>query len=145
MKRRGSLKRGLGAKAEALAAFGTQLSTHPDVDMISFTGSTRAGVAISKAAADSLKRVSLELGGKGANIVFADAPEKAVRNGVLHCMNNSGQSCNAPTRMLVERSYYPEALDIAKATAAAPAKTDISSARASATPRIAAWAVASPK
>ncbi|MGR3836793.1 MAG: aldehyde dehydrogenase family protein [Cognatishimia sp.] len=100
------------------AGVGTQLSTHPDVDMISFTGSTRAGVAISKAAADSLKRVSLELGGKGANIVFADAPEKAVRNGVLHCMNNSGQSCNAPTRMLVERSYYPEALDIAKATAA---------------------------
>ena len=96
---------------------GSQLSTHPDVDMISFTGSTRAGIAISKAAADSLKRVSLELGGKGANIVFADAPEKAVRNGVLHCMNNSGQSCNAPTRMMVERSYYAEALEIAKATA----------------------------
>lgn len=96
---------------------GSQLSTHPDVDMISFTGSTRAGIAISKAAADSLKRVSLELGGKGANIVFADAPEKAVRNGVLHCMNNSGQSCNAPTRMMVERSYYAKALEIAKATA----------------------------
>ncbi|QTN37317.1 aldehyde dehydrogenase family protein [Cognatishimia activa] len=96
---------------------GSQLSTHPDVDMISFTGSTRAGIAISKAAADSLKRVSLELGGKGANIVFADAPEKTVRNGVLHCMNNSGQSCNAPTRMMVERSYYAEALEIAKATA----------------------------
>lgn len=96
---------------------GSQLSTHPDVDMISFTGSTRAGIAISKAAADSLKRVSLELGGKGANIVFADASEKAVRNGVLHCMNNSGQSCNAPTRMMVERSYYAEALEIAKATA----------------------------
>lgn len=95
---------------------GSQLSTHPDVDMISFTGSTRAGIAISKAAADSLKRVSLELGGKGANIVFADASEKAVRNGVLHCMNNSGQSCNAPTRMMVERSYYAEALEIAKAT-----------------------------
>ena len=96
---------------------GSQRSTHPDVDMISFTGSTRAGIAISKAAAASLKRVSLELGGKGANIVFADASEKAVRNGVLHCMNNSGQSCNAPTRMMVERSYYAEALEIAKATA----------------------------
>ena len=96
---------------------GSQHSTHPDVDMISFTGSTRAGIAISKAAADSLKRVSLELGGKGANIIFADASEKAVRNGVLHCMNNSGQSCNAPTRMMVERSYYAEALEIAKATA----------------------------
>jgi aldehyde dehydrogenase (NAD+) len=96
---------------------GTQLSTHPDVDMISFTGSTRAGIAISKAAADTLKRVSLELGGKGANIIFADASEKAVRNGVLHCMNNSGQSCNAPTRMMVERGYYAEALEIAKTTA----------------------------
>ena len=96
---------------------GTQLSTHPDVDMISFTGSTRAGVAISKAASDTLKRVSLELGGKGANVIFADASDKAVRNGVLHCMNNSGQSCNAPTRMLVERSYYDQALEIAKTTA----------------------------
>ena len=96
---------------------GTQLSTHAELDMISFTGSTRAGIAISKAAADSLKRVSLELGGKGANVVFADAPEKAVRNGVLHCMNNSGQSCNAPTRMMVESSYYAEALEIAKTTA----------------------------
>ena len=77
--------------------------SHPDVEMISFTGSTRAGIAITKAAADSLKRVCLELGGKGANLVFADADEKAVKRGVLHCFNNSGQSCNAPTRMLVER------------------------------------------
>jgi len=92
---------------------GTQLSTHPDVNMISFTGSTRAGIAISKAAADSLKRVSLELGGKGANIIFADADEKAVKRGALHCFNNTGQSCNAPTRMLVERSRYDEAVETA--------------------------------
>lgn len=98
---------------------GSQLSSHPDVDMISFTGSTRAGIAISKAAADTLKRVSLELGGKGANIIFADADEKAVKRGVIHCMQNSGQSCNAPTRMMVERSLYPQALEIAKAAAEA--------------------------
>ncbi len=90
---------------------GTVLSGHPDVDMVSFTGSTRAGIAISKNAADTLKRVSLELGGKGANIVFADAHEKAVPQGVMRCMNNTGQSCNAPTRMLVERSRYAEAVE----------------------------------
>ena len=98
---------------------GSQLSSHPDVDMVSFTGSTRAGIAISKAAADTLKRVSLELGGKGANIVFADADDKAVKRGVQHCMNNSGQSCNAPTRMMVESSRYAQALEEAKATAEA--------------------------
>ena len=98
---------------------GSQLSAHPDVDMISFTGSTRAGIAISKAAADSLKRVSLELGGKGANIIFADADEKAVKRGVIHCMQNSGQSCNAPTRMMVERSRYDAAVEQAKAAAEA--------------------------
>jgi len=96
---------------------GTQLSGHRDVDMISFTGSTRAGIAISKNAADTVKRVSLELGGKGANVVFADADEKAVKRGVLHVLANSGQSCNAPTRMLVERSMYDEAVKIAAATA----------------------------
>ncbi|MGR3714429.1 MAG: aldehyde dehydrogenase family protein [Shimia sp.] len=96
---------------------GSQLSAHADVDMVSFTGSTRAGIAISKAAADSLKRVSLELGGKGANVIFADADAKAVKRGVLHCMQNSGQSCNAPTRMMVERSFYPQALEEAKAVA----------------------------
>ncbi|NVO22554.1 aldehyde dehydrogenase family protein [Donghicola mangrovi] len=90
---------------------GSQLSTHPDVAMISFTGSTRAGIAISKAAADTLKRVSLELGGKGANIVFADADANAVTRGAMHCFNNSGQSCNAPTRMLVERSRYDAAVE----------------------------------
>ncbi len=94
---------------------GSQLSSHKDVDMISFTGSTRAGTAISKAAADTLKRVSLELGGKGANIIFADADEKAVKRGVIHCMQNTGQSCNAPTRMMVERARYGEALVQAKA------------------------------
>lgn len=92
---------------------GTQLSGHTDVDMISFTGSTRAGSAISKNAADTVKRVSLELGGKGANIVFADADEKAVKRGVLHCFSNTGQSCNAPTRMLVERPLYDQAVEIA--------------------------------
>jgi aldehyde dehydrogenase (NAD+) len=96
---------------------GTQLSIHPDVDMVSFTGSSRAGIAISKAAADTLKRVSLELGGKGANIIFANAPEDAVTNGVARCMRNSGQSCNAPTRMLVERSRYSQALEQAAAAA----------------------------
>jgi aldehyde dehydrogenase (NAD+) len=93
---------------------GAHLTAHPDVDMVSFTGSTRAGVAISKSAADTVKRVSLELGGKGANIIFADADEKAVTRGVRHCFNNSGQSCNAPTRMLVERSIYKVAVETAK-------------------------------
>lgn len=97
---------------------GTQLSTHPEIQMISFTGSTRAGRAISKAAAETLKRVVLELGGKGANLVFADCDEKAVKRGVRHMFENSGQSCNAPSRMLVERSYYEKALEIAAQTAA---------------------------
>ncbi|HHB81937.1 MAG TPA: aldehyde dehydrogenase family protein [Devosia sp.] len=92
---------------------GTQLSGHRDVDMISFTGSTRAGILISKNAADTIKRVALELGGKGANIIFDDADENAVQRGVLHCMNNSGQSCNAPTRMLVQRAHYDRAVEIA--------------------------------
>ena len=92
---------------------GTQLSVHPDVDMVSFTGSTRAGSLITKNAAATVKRVALELGGKGANIIYADADEKAVKRGVLHCMNNTGQSCNAPTRMLVERSIYDAAVETA--------------------------------
>jgi len=99
------------------AGVGAHLTAHPDVNMVSFTGSTRAGVAISKAAADTVKRVSLELGGKGANIIFADADEKAVTRGVRHCFNNSGQSCNAPTRMLVERSIYDQAIETARAVA----------------------------
>jgi aldehyde dehydrogenase (NAD+) len=89
---------------------GSQLSAHPNVDMISFTGSTRAGKAITINAADTIKRVSLELGGKGANIIFADADEKAVKRGALHCFSNTGQSCNAPTRMLVERPIYDQAV-----------------------------------
>ena len=99
---------------------GTTLSSHTDIDMVSFTGSTRAGKLIIKNAADTIKRVSLELGGKGANIVFADADEKAVRRGVRRVFNNSGQSCNAPTRLLVEKSIYEravkEAIDVAENT-----------------------------
>jgi aldehyde dehydrogenase (NAD+) len=106
------------------AGVGSQLSAHPDVDMVSFTGSTRAGIAISKAAADTLKRVHLELGGKGANIVFADADDAAVRRGAQHCFNNAGQSCNAPTRMLVQRDVYEKAVEtareVAEATRVAP-------------------------
>ncbi len=96
------------------AGVGSALSRHKDVEMISFTGSTRAGRAITIAAAETLKRVTLELGGKGANLVFADADAKAVERGVRHCFNNSGQSCNAPSRMLVERGYYDEAVRIAQ-------------------------------
>ena len=98
---------------------GSQLSSHKDVQMISFTGSTRAGRAITIAAAETIKRVSLELGGKGANIVFADAGEKAIKQGIIRCFNNTGQSCNAPTRMLVERSRYAEAVEQAKDAAEA--------------------------
>ena len=104
---------------------GTQLSGHADVDMVSFTGSTRAGIAISKNAAETLKKVHLELGGKGANIIFADADEKAVMRGARHCFNNTGQSCNAPTRMLVDRSIYDKAVEIAAETAT---KTKVASA-----------------
>ena len=99
------------------AGVGAHLTAHPDVDMVSFTGSTRAGVAISKSAAETVKCVSLELGGKGANIIFADADERAVTRGVRHCFNNSGQSCNAPTRMLVERSIYDQAVETARTVA----------------------------
>ncbi len=99
------------------AGVGTRLSGHPDVEMVSFTGSTRAGIAISKNAAETLKKVHLELGGKGANIVFADADEKAVTRGALHCFNNTGQSCNAPTRMLVQREVYDAAVETAAAVA----------------------------
>ena len=101
------------------AGVGTDLSTHKDVDMISFTGSTRAGMAISAAAASTLKRVRTELGGKGANIIFADAKDSAVRQGVRSCFSNTGQSCNAPTRMLVERSIYDQAVEIAREAAEA--------------------------
>lgn len=93
---------------------GDALTSHPQVDMISFTGSTRAGVQIARSAADTVKRVAQELGGKSANIVFADSDlEAAVTRGVHHCFENAGQSCNAPTRMLVEESVYDEAVAIA--------------------------------
>ncbi|MEN9011211.1 MAG: aldehyde dehydrogenase family protein [Yoonia sp.] len=105
---------------------GSQLSAHKDVDMVSFTGSTRAGRAITIAAADTVKRVSLELGGKGANLVFADAGPKAVAQGIARCFNNTGQSCNAPTRMLVERSRYDEAVQQAVEAANAISVNDAS-------------------
>ncbi len=105
---------------------GTQLAKHTDIDMISFTGSTRAGKLISKNSADTIKRVCLELGGKGGNIVFADSDPDAVKRGIKHVMGNSGQSCNHPTRMLVEKSIYDravkEAIEEAEST-----KVDISS------------------
>lgn len=98
---------------------GEAMSRHPDIDMMSFTGSTRAGIAVASASAETIKRVALELGGKSPNIVFADADlEKAVARGVKHCFNNTGQSCNAPTRMLVERPVYERAVGIAADVAA---------------------------
>ena len=93
------------------ATTGDALTSHPDVNMISFTGSTRAGALISQNAARDFKRVSLELGGKGANIIFKDADSEAIERGALRCFRNSGQSCNAPTRMLVEKSMYNEAIE----------------------------------
>ena len=93
---------------------GDALTSHPDINMISFTGSTRAGALISQNAAKDFKRVSLELGGKGANIIFKDADPKAIERGALRCFRNSGQSCNAPTRMLVEKSMYSQAVERVK-------------------------------
>ena len=90
---------------------GDALTSHPDINMISFTGSTRAGALISQNAAKDFKRVSLELGGKGANIIFKDADPEAIERGAFRCFRNSGQSCNAPTRMLVEKSMYNEAIE----------------------------------
>lgn len=93
---------------------GTALCAHPEVDMVSFTGSTAAGISVAKVAADTVKRVVQELGGKSPNLVFADADlEEAVRRGVRKCFYNTGQSCNAPTRMLVERSVYDQAVALA--------------------------------
>jgi aldehyde dehydrogenase (NAD+) len=97
---------------------GEAIAAHPGVDMVSFTGSTRAGVAVAIAAAPTVKRVTQELGGKSANIVLDDADlEGVVSNGVRGCFMNSGQSCNAPTRMLVSRKQHDAAVEIAKATA----------------------------
>jgi len=94
---------------------GEAMSKHPDIDMMSFTGSTRAGVSVAKSSADTVKRVTQELGGKSANIILDDADfNKSITKGVLHCMNNSGQSCNAPTRMLVPKSKMEDVIEIAK-------------------------------
>ena len=97
---------------------GQAIAEHPGVDMVSFTGSTRAGIEVARAAAPTVKRVAQELGGKSANIILDDADfAAAVGGGTMGCAMNSGQSCNAPTRMLVPRSRHDEAVAIAKATA----------------------------
>jgi aldehyde dehydrogenase (NAD+) len=97
---------------------GAALATHPDVDMMSFTGSTRAGVQVAINAAPTVKRVTQELGGKSANIILDDADlETAVRGGVQSVFTNSGQSCNAPTRMLVSKGRHDQAVAVAKAVA----------------------------
>ena len=102
------------------AGVGSILSAHPEIDVVSFTGSTRAGILISKAAADTVKTVSLELGGKSPNLVFSDTDvDAAVARGASFCFANTGQSCNAATRMLVERGSYESAVEVAKATAEA--------------------------
>ena len=99
---------------------GQVMAGHPGVDMVSFTGSTRAGVIVAKAAADTVKRVAQELGGKSANIILPDAElQRAVSEGVVSCFGNSGQSCDAPTRMLVPRDRHDEALGIARVAAEA--------------------------
>ncbi|MDA0689231.1 MAG: aldehyde dehydrogenase family protein [Proteobacteria bacterium] len=99
---------------------GAAISAHPEIDLVSFTGSTRAGQEVAKAAADGIKRVTQELGGKSANIILNDAPDfaKAVAGGVAGCFGNSGQSCNAPTRMLVPKSRMAEAIEVARVAAA---------------------------
>ena len=94
---------------------GEAMSAHKDIDMMSFTGSTRGGVAVATASAATVKRVSQELGGKSANIILDDDSfTKSITNGVTHVMSNTGQSCNAPTRILVPLSRHDESLDIAK-------------------------------
>ena len=98
---------------------GAALSEHPDVAMMSFTGSTRAGIAVAQASASSVKRVHQELGGKSSNIILDDVVdlEKSVKGGAGHCFLNSGQSCNAPTKMLISSKNYDKAVEIAVATA----------------------------
>ena len=94
---------------------GEAMSSHKDIDMMSFTGSTRGGVAVAKASATNVKRVSQELGGKSPNLILDDNSfSTSITNGVIHVMGNSGQSCNAPTRMLVPKSRHDEAIKIAK-------------------------------
>ena len=97
---------------------GEAMSNHPDINMMSFTGSTRGGIAVAKASADTVKRVSQELGGKSANIILRDIDiARAVHDGVIYCMDNSGQSCNAPTRMLVPNESMDIAIDAARKAA----------------------------
>jgi aldehyde dehydrogenase (NAD+) len=97
---------------------GQAISSHPGIDMVSFTGSTRAGILVAEAAAKTVKRVTQELGGKSANIILDDADlTKAVAGGLTSCLLNSGQSCNAPTRMLVPQAMHAQAVAIAKAAA----------------------------
>jgi aldehyde dehydrogenase (NAD+) len=104
---------------------GAAMSCHPGIQMMSFTGSTRAGKAVTKDSAETIKRVTLELGGKSPNLVFADCDlEERVRGSVRDCMLNTGQSCDAPTRLLVERSCYDEVLEIARQAAADTAVGD---------------------
>ena len=104
---------------------GAVIASHADIDMVSFTGSTRAGILVAKAASDTVKRVAQELGGKSPNIIFADADlDKAVSAGVTSMMGNTGQSCNAPSRMLVQSSVYQQAVEIAKQAAAQVAVDD---------------------
>lgn len=99
---------------------GAAIASHAEVDMVSFTGSTRAGIEVARAAAPTVKRVHQELGGKSPNLILPDADlQRAVTGGVRGVMNNSGQSCNAPTRMLVPKARMDEALAIAKAAAEA--------------------------
>ena len=99
---------------------GQVMAGHPDVDMVSFTGSTRAGIIVARTAADTVKRVAQELGGKSANIILPDADlKKAVTDGVRSCFRNSGQSCNAPTRMLVPRDLHADAVAVAREAAEA--------------------------
>ncbi|KFE55930.1 aldehyde dehydrogenase family protein [Pseudomonas syringae] len=99
---------------------GAALSAHPDVDMLSFTGSTRAGVLVAKSAADTVKRVAQELGGKSANILLDDVDlQNAVTRGVAACFTNSGQSCSIPTRLLIPRNLMDDAIQIAKRAAEA--------------------------
>lgn len=99
---------------------GAAMSCHPNIQMMSFTGSTRAGTAVTRDAAETVKRVTLELGGKSPNLVFADCDlEAQVTASVAECMYNTGQSCDAPTRLLVERTCYDQVLEIAKRAAEA--------------------------
>ncbi len=96
---------------------GLSMSKHPGIDMMSFTGSTIAGISVAKNSADTVKRVTQELGGKSANIILKDVDfDKAVSKGIMHCMNNTGQSCNAPTRMLIPDEYMEKTISIAKGT-----------------------------